>query len=273
MLAKTANHVLGIKDVKKRFCDTTLAMSKAFTLCCTLDEAKAIHEEVAFFQAVKVLLTKKEISLKKKINEERELAIRQIISSAVVSEEVVDIFNAVGLQKPNTGILDESFLNDVRNLPERNLAVELLERLLEGEIKSRFASNVVQQNKFLELPANVIKRYQNRSIETAQVMEELIQMAKKFKEAVNRGADLGLNSDELAFYDALANNEESVRELDDETLKKIAHELAESLRKSTRMNWSVRESERASLLLKNRTLSIIDLSLVFSSLSTLKKTK
>ena len=249
MLAKTANHVLGIKEGKKRFCDTALEMSKAFTLCCTLDEAKAVREEVAFFQAVKVLLTKKEISSKKKTNEERELAIRQIIGSALISEEVVDIFNAVGLEKPNIGILDEDFLNDIRNLPERNLAVELLERLLEGEIKSRFASNVVQQNKFSELLVNVIKRYQNRSIETAQVMEELIQMAKKFKEAVNRGVDLGLNSDELAFYDALANNEESVRELGDETLKKIAHELAESLRKSTSVDWSVRESVRASLRL------------------------
>ena len=248
-LAKTANHVLGIKEGKKRFCDTALEMSKAFTLCCTLDEAKAVREEVAFFQAVKVLLTKKDISCKKKTNEERELAIRQIIGSALVSEEVVDIFNAVGLEKPNIGILDEDFLNDIRNLPERNLAVELLERLLEGEIKTRFASNVVQQNKFSELLANVIKRYQNRSIETAQVMEELIQMAKKFKEAVNRGADLGLNSDELAFYDALANNEESVRELGDETLKKIAHELAENLRKSTSVDWSVRESVRASLRL------------------------
>jgi type I restriction enzyme R subunit len=249
MLAKTANHVLGIKEGKKRFCDTALAMSKAFTLCCTLDEAKAVREEVAFLQAVKVLLTKKEISSNKKTNEERELAIRQIIGSAVVSEEVVDIFSAVGLDKPNIGILDDDFLNEVRNLPERNLAVELLERLLEGEIRTRFAGNVVQHNKFSELLANVIKRYQNRSIETAQVMEELIQMAKKFKEAVNRGADLGLNSDELAFYDALANNEESVRELGDETLKKIAHELAENLRKNTSVDWSVRESVRASLRL------------------------
>lgn len=249
LLAKTANHVLGIKDGKKRFGDTALAMSKAFTLCCTLDEAKAVREEVAFFQAVKVLLIKKDVSSKKKTNEERELAIRQIIGSAVVSEEVVDIFSAVGLDKPNIGILDEDFLNEVRNLPERNLAVELLERLLEGEIKTRFASNVVQQNKFSELLANVIMRYQNRSIETAQVMEELIAMAKKFKEAVNRGDDLGLNADELAFYDALANNEESVRELGDEVLKKIAHELAENLRKNTSVDWSVRESVRASLRL------------------------
>ncbi|MDO8767836.1 MAG: type I restriction endonuclease subunit R [Burkholderiaceae bacterium] len=248
-LAKTADHVLGIKDGKKRFCDIALAMSKAFTLCCTLDEAKLVREEVAFFQAVKVVLTKKEISAKKKTNEERELAIRQIIGSAVVSEEVVDIFNAVGLDKPNIGILDEDFLNEVRNLPERNLAVELLERLLEGEIKSRFATNVVQNNKFSELLGNVIRRYQNRSIETAQVMEELIAMAKKFKEAADRGADLGLNIDELAFYDALANNEESVRELGDETLKKIAHELAESLRQNASVDWAVRDNVRAKLRL------------------------
>ncbi|MDD2466899.1 MAG: type I restriction endonuclease subunit R [Desulfobulbus sp.] len=249
MLAKTANHVLGIKDGKKRFCDTALAMSKAFTLCCTLDEAKVVREEVAFFQAVKVLLTKKEISSKKKTNEERELAIRQIIGSAVVSEEVVDIFNAAGLDKPNIGILDEGFLNDIRNLPERNLAVELLERLMEGEIKSRFATNVVQYNKFSDLLSNVIKRYQNRSIETAQVMEELIQMAKKFKEAAERGVNLGLNNDELAFYDALANNEESIRELGDETLKKIAHELAESLRQNVSVDWAVRDNVRAKLRL------------------------
>jgi type I restriction enzyme R subunit len=248
-LAKTADHVLGIKDGKKRFCDIALAMSKAFTLCCTLDEAKLVREEIAFFQAVKVVLTKKEISQKKKTNEERELAIRQIIGTAVVSEQVVDIFNAVGLDKPNIGILDEDFLNEVRNLPERNLAVELLERLLEGEIKTRFATNLVQNNKFSELLSNVIRRYQNRAIETAQVMEELIAMAKKFKEAADRGSDLGLNNDELAFYDALANNEESVRELGDETLKKIAHELAESLRQNASVDWAVRDNVRAKLRL------------------------
>jgi hypothetical protein len=186
-------------------------MSKAFTLCCTLDEAKAVREEVAFFQAVKVLLTKRDIVAKKRSDEEREQAIRQIIGSAVVSEQVVDIFDAVGLDKPNIGILDDDFLAEVRNLPERNLAVELLERLLEGEIKSRFGGNVVQDKKFSELLSNVIKRYQNRSIETAQVIEELIEMAKKFREAANRGEVLGLSEDELRFYDALANNESSVR--------------------------------------------------------------
>jgi type I restriction enzyme R subunit len=214
-----------------------------------LDEAKAVREEVAFFQAVKVILTKPEISAKKKTNDERELAIRQIIGSAVVSEAVVDVFDAVGLDKPNIGILDDDFLADVRNLPEKNLAVELLERLLEGEIKSKFASNVVQERKFSELLANVIKRYQNRAIETAQVIEELIAMAKKFKAAATRGDELGLTEDEIRFYDALVDNESAVRELADETLKKIAHELTENLRKNITVDWSSRESVRAKLRL------------------------
>ena len=256
-LARAANHVLGIKsedkdgkrDGKRRFADAALAMSKAFSLCCTLDEAKALRDEVAFMQAVKVILTKRDISAQKKTDEVREAAIRQIINQAVVSDAVVDIFDAVGLEKPNIGLLDEDFLAQVKNLPERNLAVELLERLLEGEIKSKFATNVVQQKKFSDLLSNVITRYQNRSIETAQVMEELVEMAKKFKEAANRGEQLGLSDDEVKFYDALANNESAVRELTDETLKKIAHELTENLRKNITVDWSQRESVRASLRL------------------------
>ena len=252
LLAQAANHILGLKDGKKRFADNALAMCKAYSLCSTLDEAKKVSKEIAFFQAIKVILTKRDISNKKKTDEARELVLRQIIGNAVVSEHVVDIFDAVGLDKPNIGILDDAFLNEVKNLPERNLAVELLERLLEGEIKSRFPTNLVQQNKFSELLANVIQRYQNRSIETAQVIEELIGMAKKFREAAERGEQLGLNPDELAFYDALANNEESVRELGDETLKKIAHELAENLRQNVTVDWSVRESVRAKLRLMVR---------------------
>ena len=248
-LAGAANHVLGIKDGKKRFADTALALSKAFSLCCTLDEAKAVREEVAFMQGVKVILTKKDLSTQKRTDEQRDLAIRQIINSAVVSESVVDIFDAVGLDKPNIGLLSDEFLAQVKNLPEKNLAVELLERLLEGEIKRRFASNVVQEKKFSELLANVITRYQNRSIETAQVMEELIEIARKFQEAANRGEALGLTEDEIKFYDALATNESAVRELADETLKKIAHELTENLRQNLAVDWSERESVRAKLRL------------------------
>ena len=236
-LARAANHILGLreeggKDGKRRFADTTLALTQAFSLCCTLDEAKAVREEVAFMQAVKVILTKRDITAKKRTDEQRDEAIRQIISNAVVSDQVVDIFDAVGLDKPNIGLLDDEFLAQVKNLPEKNLAVELLERLLEGEIKSRFGSNVVQEKKFSDLLGNVIKRYQNRSIETAQVMEELVEMAKKFREAASRGELLGLTEDEVRFYDALATNESAVKELTDETLKKIAHELTENLRQN-----------------------------------------
>lgn len=256
-LAGAAEHLLGLepqdkggkRDGKKRFADAALAMSKAFSLCCTLDEAKALREEVAFMQGVKVLLTKRDIVKGKKIAEEREAAVRQIISQAVVSESVVDIFDAVGLEKPNIGLLDDAFLAQVRNLPERNLAVELLERLLEGEIKSKFATNVVQQRKFSDMLASVITRYQNRSIETAQVMEELVGMAKQFREAATRGERLGLSDDEVRFYDALASNESAVREMADETLKTIAHELTESLRKNVTVDWAQRDSVRAALRL------------------------
>jgi type I restriction enzyme R subunit len=253
-LAGAADHVLGIKsdkerDGKKRFANHALAMSQAFSLCCTLSEAKAHRDEVAFMQAVKVILTKREASAQRKTNDQRDLAIRQIINSAVVSAEVVDIFQSVGLDKPNIGLLDDAFLSQVNNLPEKNLAVELLERLLQGEIKSRFASNVVQDRRFSDMLADVIRRYQNRSIETAQVMEELIAMAKKFREAANRGEQLGLHDDEVKFYDALANNESAVRLLQDEILKKIAQELTASLRVNLKTDWSERESVRAQLRL------------------------
>ncbi len=264
-LAGAANHVLGLdsgvradgkdpsgkgqRDGKRRFADSTLALGKAFSLCCTLDEARAVRDEVAFMQAVKVVLTKRDLSQQKKTDEARDAAIRQIINQAVVSEAVVDIFDAVGLDKPDIGLLDEEFLSQVKNLPEKNLAVELLERLLEGEIRAKFATNVVQQKKFSDLLASVITRYQNRSIETAQVMEELVEMARKFRAAANRGEQLGLSDDEVKFYDALANNESAVRELSDETLKKIAHELTENLRKNISVDWAQRESVRATLRL------------------------
>lgn len=251
-LAGAANHILGIEEGKKRFADTAVAMSKAFSLCCTLDEAKSVREEVAFMQGVKVLLTKRDLTAQRKSDEQKDFAIRQIISSAVVSDSVVDIFDAVGLDKPNIGLLDDAFLAQVKNLPERNLAVELLERLLHGEIKSRFKTNVTQEKKFSDMLTSVILRYQNRAIETAQVMEELIEMAKKFREAANRGEQLGLTEDEVKFYDALANNESAMRLMNDEILKKIAHELTESLRQNIKVDWNERESVRASLRLMVR---------------------
>ncbi len=254
LLPAVANHVLGLDDGKKRFADTVLAATKAFALCCTLDEALMHRDELAFLQAVKAALTKHGGTDKKLSDEQKEHALRQIISRAVVSDEVIDIFSAAGLKRPDIGVLSDEFLEDVRHMKERNLAVELLERLLKGEIRSRFKTNVVQEAKFSELLQQSLTRYRNRAIETAQVIEELIEMARKFQEAAQRGEALSLNHDEMAFYDALATNEAAVRGLGDETLKKIAVELTQSLRKSVTVDWAVRDTVRARLRVMVKTL-------------------
>ncbi|MFD2365806.1 type I restriction endonuclease subunit R [Pseudoduganella sp. GCM10020061] len=254
LLPAVANHVLGLDDGKKRFADTVLAASKAFALCCTLDEALGHRDELAFLQAVKAALTKHASTDQKLTDEQKEHALRQIISRAIISDEVVDIFSAAGLKRPDIGVLSEEFLEDVRHMKERNLAVELLERLLKGEIKSRFKTNVVQSAKFSELLQQSLTRYRNQAIETAQVIEELIEMARKFQDAAQRGESMGLSSDEMAFYDALAMNEAAVRELGDATLKAIAVELTQSLRKSVSVDWAKRETVRAKLRVMVKTL-------------------
>jgi type I restriction enzyme R subunit len=254
LLPKVANHVLGQDDGKKRFADAVLAATQAFALCCTLDEALEHRDELAFLQAVKAALTKHATQDKKLSDEQKEHALRQILSKAVVSAEVVDIFQAAGLNKPDIGILSEEFLDDVRHMKERNLAVELLERLLKDDIKTRFKTNVVKAAKYSDLLQESLKRYRNRAIETAQVIEELIAMAKQFHEEALKGAQLGLSPEERAFYDALSANESAVRELGDETLKKIAVELTVKLRSSVTVDWSVRASVRASLRVMVKTL-------------------
>ena len=248
-----ADHILGLEDGKTRFADCVLRMTQAFALCCTLPDAAQYRDEIAFFQAVRTILTKRDPS-KALSDDAKEHALRQIISGAVVSADVMDIFGAAGLERPDVGILSDEFLEDVRKLKERNLAVEVLERLLKGQIKSRFASNVVQCRKFSELLQEALTRYRNRAIETAQVIEELIAMAKQFQAAARRGEEVGLTADEMAFYDALATNEASVRELGDATLRKIAVELTAKLRASNSVDWYVRESVRAKLRLMVKTI-------------------
>ncbi len=254
LLPKVANHVLGQDDGKQRFGDAVLAASKAFALCCTLDQALEHRDELAFLQAVKAALTKHANQGQKLSDEQKEHALRQILSKAVVSAEVVDIFQAAGLNKPDIGILSDEFLADVRRMRERNLAVELLERLLKDGIKARFKTNVVKAAKYSELLQESLKRYRNRAIETAQVIEELIAMAKQFHEEAIKGAELGLSPEERAFYDALSENESAVRTLGDETLKKIAVELTTKLRSSVTVDWAVRASVRASLRVMVKTL-------------------
>lgn len=247
LLIPAANHILGLEDGKKRFMDTVLAMSKAMALCGTLDEAEEYKTEIAFFNGVKSVISKTESVDKKRDEAKRNSMLKQILDNAVIAEGVEDVFQLAGLDKPNIGLLDDEFLSDLRHMKERNFAVELLEKLLRDEIRSHTRNNVVQEKKYSDRLLESLNKYRNRAIETAQVIEELIQMAKDFQEAVKRHEELGLNEDEVAFYDALANNESAVRELGDETLKKIAHELVEKLRKSTTVDWQVRDSVRAKL--------------------------
>lgn len=247
LLLPAANFVLGLEEGKKRWFDVVLAITKAFSLCGTLDEALALREEIAFFQAIKAVIAKATTS-DKKLSEDRQNAVlKQILDNAVVAEGVEDIFKLAGLDRPDIGILSDAFLEEVRNLPQRNFAVELLQKLLNDEVKSRSRTNVVLERKFSERLQAALNRYRGRAIESAQVIEELIAMAKEFRAAAQRGDALGLNESELAFYDALADNESAVREMGDEILKKIAHELTEKLRNSTTVDWQKRDSVRARL--------------------------
>lgn len=247
LLPGAADHILGQRDGQKRFADCVTAMSQSFALCSTYEDAIPHREEVAFLQAIKAVLTKHSTASSKLEDEQREYALRQIVSRAIAAEGVVDIFAAAGLHNPNIGLLSDEFLNDVRLLPQKNLAVELLERLLKDDIQSRFKNNVVQHKKFTDLLQHTLNKYRNRAIETAQVIEELIAMAEEFKASTRRGEDLGLSPDEMAFYDTLETNQAAVRELGDDILRKIAAELTDQLRKNVSVDWTVRETVRAKL--------------------------
>lgn len=255
LIIPAANYVLSLKDGKKRFLDLVLAINKAFSLCSTLDEAKNLHKEIAFYSAIKAVISK-HTSVDRKLSQaEKDSTLKQILDNAVIADGVTDVFAMCGLDKPNIGLLSDEFLEDVRQMPYRNLAVELLEKLLNDGIKAKTRNNVVQEKRFSDRLQETLRKYNNRAIETSQVVEELIQMAKEFQAEMQREASLGLNADEIAFYDALANNESAVRELGDDTLKQIAREITEKLRKSTTVDWQVRDSVRAQLkILVRRTL-------------------
>lgn len=255
LIIPAANYVLSLKDGKKRFLDLVLAINKAFSLCSTLDEAKKLHKEIAFYSAIKAVISK-HTSVDRKLSQaEKDSTLKQILDNAVIADGVTDVFAMCGLDKPNIGLLSDEFLEDVRQMPYRNLAVELLEKLLNDGIKAKTRNNVVQEKRFSDRLQETLRKYNNRAIETSQVIEELIQMAKEFQAEMQREAALGLNPDEIAFYDALANNESAVRELGDDTLKQIAREITEKLRKSTTVDWQVRDSVRAQLkILVRRTL-------------------
>jgi type I restriction enzyme, R subunit len=231
----------------QKFLRAVTELSQAFALSVPHTKAIEIRDDVGFFQSVRAAIAKNEISGREKSPEEIDAAIRQIISRAVASNEVVDIFAAAGLKKPDISILSEDFLAEVRGMPQKNLAVELLRKLLNNEIKLRSKKFLIQSKSFAELLENSIRKYQNRAIETAQVIEELIQLAKDMRHADKRGRDLGLSQDEVAFYDALETNDSAVKALGDENLKFIAQELVKTIRENVSIDWTAKESVRARL--------------------------
>ena len=246
LLPMAQEHILAQEEGKNRLLQAVSDLSQAFALAVPHEEALRIRDDVAFFQAVRAVLAKGSPE-GAKTEEELDLAVRQIVSRAVASEGVVDIFAAAGLQKPEISILSDQFLAEVQGMPQRNLAVELLRKLLSGEIRTKRRKNVVQARSFAELLEQTIRRYQNRAIEAAQVIEELIGLAKEMRHANARGEALGLSEEELAFYDALEVNDSAVKVLGEPTLTKIARELVESVRKNVTIDWTLRENVRAQL--------------------------
>ncbi len=231
---------------KERFIGVVRELELAFALAVPHEETTRIRDDVAFFQSVRSALAKRSAG-QVRADEEMEHAVRQIISRAVAPDGVVDIFAAAGLDKPDISILSEEFLADVRGMPHRNLAVELLQKLLKGEVATRRRNNVVQARSFADMLEQSLRRYQNRSIEAALVIEELIELARQMREAAARGEQLGLTDDELAFHDALETNDSAVQVLGDEALRAIARELVETVRRNVTTDWTLRENVRANL--------------------------
>jgi len=246
-VADAMEFILGLDDGKKRYLQAVSALSKAFALAVPHEKALAIRDEVGLFQEIRSGLVKATVSGSEKSPEEVETAIRQLVSRAVASTEVIDIFAAAGMEKPDISILSDEFLEEVRKLPQRNLALELLKKLINDEIKTRMRKNVVQARSFAEMLEEAIRKYQNRALEAAQVIEELIQLAKEIRKAHSRGEELGLSDDEVAFYDALAENESARELMGDEQLRFLAQELVKRVKQSISVDWQVRENARAQI--------------------------
>ncbi len=246
-IAAAMEHILQLEDGRNRYLAEVTALSKAFALAVPHEEALRIRDEVGFFQEVRAGLVKATINGGGKTHEEIDTAIRQLVSKAVASDGVIDIFVTAGLKKPDISILSDDFLQEVRRLPHRNLAVEFLRKLLNDEIRTNSRKNVVQSRSFAEMLEQAIRKYHNRAIEAAQVIEELINLAKEMRDAQKRGENLGMTDDEIAFYDALEVNDSAVKVLGDETLKTIAHELVQAVRRSVTIDWTVRENAQAQI--------------------------
>jgi type I restriction enzyme R subunit len=251
-----ANHIAELSEVKEgatvrngkeRFKENVIRLQKAFGLAVPHPEALKIRDDLAFFQAIKARFAKFDDQTKTRTNQEIETAIHQIVNDAIISSEVIDVFDAAGIKKPDISILSDEFLADIQGMERKNLAFELLKRLLSDEIKTRSKMNLVQGKKFSEMLAQAVKRYQNGLIDSARMIDELIQLAKDVRAADQRGEKMNLRPDELAFYDALADNPTAEAVLGDQILKQIAHELVENVRKNTSIDWQLKQSVQAQL--------------------------
>jgi type I restriction enzyme R subunit len=246
---KAMDHILGIENGKKRYLQSVAELSQAFALSVPSSEALHIRDEVAFFQTVRAFIAKFEQTggLGGPTMEDYDQAIRQIVSDAVTSDKVINIFDAAGLKNPNVAVLSDEFLQEVQGLERKNVALEVLKRLLNDEIRIMEKKFLVKSRSFAKMLEETIKKYQNQTIEAAQVIAELVELAKKIREEKERGGALNLTEDEVAFYDALCANDSAVMELGDNTLKKIAQELVVMLRKNTSIDWTLKQSVQAKL--------------------------
>ncbi len=244
---QAANYILGLENGKDRYINAVTALSKSFAISVPHPYTIDIRDEVGLFQAIKARIVKVTQSGKGKSDEEIETAIKQILSDAIVSDEVIDIFDAAGIKKPDISILSDEFLAEVKGMTHKNLALELLKKLLKDEIKTRNKVNLVQSKKFSEMLESSVKNYQNNLITSAQVIDEMIRLAKEIKDADRRGENLGLDFREYAFYSALEVNDNSVAVLGDEILRHIARELVDTVRRNTSIDWTVRENVQAKM--------------------------
>ena len=249
LLPECIDHILEQEDGRKRYCDTVLSITRAFALCGAMEEAQDFADEVAFHQAVRGPLIKTGRGGGRGDFKDTDFELKQLVSESLVADGVSDIFKMAGINTPDISILSEEFLKEVQKMPQKNLAVELLNKLINDQVKSKFKTNIVKQKKFSDLLQNALSKYQNRSIEAAQVIAELIEMAKEFKKDIEKTDELNLDPAENAFYDALSNNKSAEDLMGEEVLIEIAREVAEKLRQNVSVDWSVRESVRARLRL------------------------
>lgn len=258
-ISDTMDYVIGLgEDERQRFIKTVTELGKAFALCATEPTAQELNDEIAFFKAVKAglvkLLQPSKEGKTRKTPAEVEAEINQLVSQSVVTEDVIDVYQTLGLEQPDLSILSDDFLKDVEGLKQKNVAVELLNRLLKGQVKSLMKTNATVSKRFSEMLGNSINKYNSRSIETSKVIEELIQLAKDIKQEQQRGNELGLNSDEIAFYDALVSHETAKKAMEDKELRAIAHELTKTVKENMGVDWSKRDSAKAKMRVAVRRL-------------------